>query len=140
MRYPLVLVYESDGHLARMLRPEVEARKWFLREPRQAKSCLSLLGRAAPGVLVVRVGTDVTGALALVERAAWQCPEATTVVVSENGNSALNNSAWHLGAGLVLSPLQAREQMPAVVTKLMETAFAEHGEAKAKDGMARSES
>ncbi|HEY7310966.1 MAG TPA: hypothetical protein VH643_16500 [Gemmataceae bacterium] len=57
MRHPQVLVYESDGRLADVLRPLAEKNKWLLREPRQLSACLRLLDRGGPGVLVLRTHT-----------------------------------------------------------------------------------
>jgi hypothetical protein len=57
MRHPQVLVYESDGRLAEVLRPLAEKNSWLLREPRQLSACLRLFDRSGPGVLVVRTHT-----------------------------------------------------------------------------------
>lgn len=123
MRYPQLLVYESDGLLAGMLRPLAEERKWVLREPRQTAACLRLLRRAHPAVLVIKVGTDSAGEMNLLERVRWLRPEAFTVVVLEPANPAVAALAWHAGATYVVAPPQPRTTLPELISSLMENAI-----------------
>jgi DNA-binding response OmpR family regulator len=120
MRYPQVLVYENDGRLAELLRRESESRRWSLREPRRQESCLRLLARGGPSVLVLKVGADLTREFTLLERVAWLYPEAAVVVVSDTENPALAGLAWDLGASFVLFPPFLRHQLPEIVTGLVE--------------------
>lgn len=126
MHYPQLLVYEGDRLIAGTLRPLADERKWVLREPRQAGTCLRLLRRARPAVLVVKIGTDVVRELALVERVHWLRPEAFTVVVGEVDNPQLAGLAWHLGASYALLPPQPRGLLVPVVISLMERAVEQH--------------
>ncbi len=57
MQYPQMLVYETDGLLAAMLRETAKARRWTLREPRKPDSCLRLLRSICPSVLVLKIAT-----------------------------------------------------------------------------------
>jgi len=57
MQYPQILVYETDGLLAAMLRETAKAKRWALREPRKAESCLRLLRGLCPSVLVLKMAT-----------------------------------------------------------------------------------
>ena len=109
MRYPQLLVYETDGLLASTLRPLAENRKWILREPRQTAACLRLLRRAHPAVLVIKVGTDMSREMNLLERIRWLRPEAFTVVVLGAANPPVAALAWHAGATYVLAPPQPRK-------------------------------
>jgi hypothetical protein len=120
MRYPQVLVYESDGRLAELLRPECETRRWSLREPRRLESCLRLLARSGSGVLVLRVGTDLVRELTLLERVGWLYPETATVVVGDTENPVVAGLAWDLGASFVLFPPLLRQDLPALVARLLE--------------------
>ena len=68
MRYPQVLVYETDGVLAALLRRPDSSRAWSLREPRRLESCLRLLRRGGPSVLVLKLGRDLERELKLLAR------------------------------------------------------------------------
>src|SRR5260370_1300708 len=100
MRYPQVLVYERDGRLAALVRAGLEQRrlKWARREPRDPSSCLRLLGRGGPAVVVVKLGGDLERELALVERLSHLHPDAGTVLVGDAEHVALAGTGWDLGA------------------------------------------
>jgi hypothetical protein len=119
MHHPQILVYESDGKLAVLLRPLAEERKWVLREPRQVAPCLRLLRRGGPGVLVIKAGRDLERELTLLEQVAWMCPETATVLVGDAESAVLAGLAWDLGATYVLFPPQPRERLPEIVAGLM---------------------
>lgn len=119
MQYPQVLIYENDGRLAALLQAQAEAQHWALRQPRQVDACVRLLRRARPGVLVLKVGRDLSREFTLLERVRWLCPEAAAVVVADMHNAALAGLAWHLGAHYVLMPPQPREQLANVLAGLM---------------------
>ena len=57
MQYPQILVYETDGLLAAMLRETAKVKRWALREPRKPDSCLRLLRSLCPSVLVLKIAT-----------------------------------------------------------------------------------
>ena len=57
MQYPQILVYETDGLLAAMLRETAKVKRWALREPRKPESCLRLLRSLCPSVLVLKIAT-----------------------------------------------------------------------------------
>jgi hypothetical protein len=121
MRYPQVLVYEQDGRLAGFLRA-VSAKqnlKWALREPRRLESCMQLLARGGPNVLVLKVGTDLVRELTLLERVNYLFPDTATVVVGDTDNPLLAGLLWDLGATLVLFPPLSRLELPAVVAQLL---------------------
>ena len=120
MRHPQLLVYESDGRLAGLLRPLADKHKWLLREPRQLSACLRLFGRGGPGVLVLRAGRNVERELAALEQVSWLYPDAATVLVGEGDQAWMSGLAWDLGATYVLLPPQVRERLPDLVKGLME--------------------
>jgi len=119
MRYPQLLIYESDGRLAALLRETARDRKWALREPRQPESCLDLLRGECPSVLVLKMGRSPERELTLLERVSWLFPTTATVVVTDTENAALAGLAWDLGACAVLVPPLPRDQLPDLVTGLM---------------------
>ena len=128
MRLPQIIVYEKDGRLKAQLAPLAALRRWALREARQAETCLRLLGRGGPAVLVVKAGRDLERELALLERAAWLYPEVRAVLVGDGDQPGLAGLAWDLGAACVLLPPQPREGLPDVVAGLLgEKAEAEKG-------------
>jgi hypothetical protein len=134
MRFPQLLIYETDGRLAAQLRKLAEERKWSLREPRQPAACLGLLRRGGRSVLVLKLGAapprepaaeaaDRERArvreLTLLERVSWHCPDTATVVVGDVEHADLAGVAWDLGAACVLFPPWPRDWLPDVVAGLM---------------------
>jgi hypothetical protein len=120
MRYPQILVYEADGRLAAFLKPEAEARKWSLREPRTLDSCMRLLQRSGPSVIVLKLGKDLVRELTVLERTSWLFPDASTVVVCETAPSAIADLAWDLGASFVLFPPLPRPELVTIVEGLLD--------------------
>src|SRR5208337_4649992 len=103
-------------------RPALE--QWSLREPGQLESCLRLLRRGSPAVLVMRVGSKLEQELTLLERVHWLRPHARVVVVGDLENEPLAGLAWDFGASFVLFPPQPRSLLPGVVAQLMRAAIA----------------
>jgi hypothetical protein len=122
VRYPQVLVYETDGRLAALLRPLAEEHKWSLREPRRPDTALRLLGEGGPGVVVLRLSADRLAELALLDRITWLFPNAAAVVVLDGDAAGLSGLAWDLGASFVLGPGQDRDLLPDLVRGLMRPA------------------
>ena len=119
MKHPQVLVCESDGRLAALLRETAERHRWMLREPRQLGACLRLLRRGGPSVLVLKVGRDLEHDLSLLERVTWLRPDTGVIVVGDTDHAALGGLAWDLGADFVLLPPLPRELLPELVAGLM---------------------
>jgi len=119
MNHPQVLVYETDGRIADLLRDLARERRWPLRQPRRPEACLSLLQDGGPAVLVLKVGADLVRQMTLLERVALLCPTTATVVVCDEADEMLADLAWDLGATYVLAPPQSRDRLPALVAELM---------------------
>jgi hypothetical protein len=119
VRHPQLLIYEGEGRLAAMLRPVAAEHKWSVREPRQLESCLRLLRRGGPAVLVLEAGGDLERELTLLERVAWLHPDAAVVFVGEASHAELAGLTWDLGAAYVLLAAQVRERLADVVVTLM---------------------
>jgi hypothetical protein len=119
MRHPQLLIYETDGRLTELLRDLAQKRNWALREIRQPESCLRLLRRGGPSLLVLKVGRDLVREMTLLERAAWLAPDSARIVVGDVEDPALVGLAWDLGASFVLFPPARRIQLPDLVISLM---------------------
>jgi hypothetical protein len=114
-----VIVCESDGRLAALLRETADTRGWWLRAVRRAARVPGLLRPGEPGVVVLRAGRDLEQEFAVLERISRQFPATASVVVGDADQPALAGLAWDLGARFVLFPPLAREQLPEIVTALM---------------------
>jgi hypothetical protein len=115
MRQRQVLICESDGRLAEVLRAGAEAGGWRVREVRHPRVCLGLLPQGGDSVFVLRLGRDLQREMALLEEVSWLFPETATVVVCDADNAGLVQLAWDLGARFVLHPPQIRELLLEVV-------------------------
>lgn len=123
MRHPQVVVYESDGRLAQLLREPVRACRWTLREPRQRDVCLRLLRESGPTVFVLKLGMKLEHELALLEHAHGQVRQTPSIVVGDLQNIPLANLAWDLGASYVLFPPLPHDWLPQIVLQLMQSAI-----------------
>jgi hypothetical protein len=119
MRLPQVVVYESDGRLAALLRALAERRVWSLREPRQVESCLRLLPGGDPCVLVIKLGRNLEREFELLHSSRRVAPRTSVVVVADTDHSWLSGLGWDLGAACVLVLPRSRETLLEVVATLM---------------------
>jgi DNA-binding response OmpR family regulator len=119
MRFPQLIIYETDGRLARMLEATAGTHRWALREPRRVDSCLRLLRQGDPAIVVVKVESDLESAFTLLEQTAWLFTDVAIVVVLDRDEAMLSELAWDLGAAFVLAPPQPRERLLDVVANLM---------------------
>jgi ActR/RegA family two-component response regulator len=119
MRFPQLIIYETDGRLARMLEATAGTHRWALRQPRRIESCLQLMRGGGPAIVVVKVENDLESALTLIERALLLFPDADVVVVLDRDEAVLSELAWDLGACYVLAPPQPRDRLLDVVANLM---------------------
>src|SRR6516225_5729686 len=115
MRYPQILVYESDGRLAELLRREQSLENCSLREPRRMESCLRLLAGGCPSVLVLKAGRDLIREMTLLERVCSLYPAVTQVVIEEIGTAALVGLGWQLGAVSIRASLCAVRELVYIV-------------------------
>jgi hypothetical protein len=119
MQLRQVLVFESDGRLAALLRPLAEARSWALREPRDLEACVRLLDRGESPVLVLGVGVNVEMDFDLLDAVSRACPHAAILVVMGSDNPTLLGLAWDLGAAYVLAPPHGRDLLLELVPALL---------------------
>jgi DNA-binding NarL/FixJ family response regulator len=121
MRYPQLIIYETDGRLARLLRPAAEERRWSFHEPRRTEGALELAKDHGPAILVLRLGKQLETEMGLLAEVVRQAPATAVVVVGDVENEPLAGLAWDLGAAYVLFPPQSRELLREVVNQLMAT-------------------
>jgi DNA-binding NarL/FixJ family response regulator len=119
MRYPQLLVYESDGRLAERLRALARDRRWSLREPRRPEACVRLLRHGGPNVLVLKLGRNLESEMALLQQVSTNFPETASIVVADTDKPALTGLAWDLGARYVLVPAQPHERLIEVVAAFL---------------------
>jgi len=120
MRHPQVLVYETDGRLAELLRRESKSRRWSVREPRSLDACLRLLQRGGPSVLVLKIGKDLVRETTLLERVMWQFPDTSAFVVSDTEDSRIAALAWDLGATFIVFPSLPRQGLHNLIAGFLE--------------------
>jgi DNA-binding NarL/FixJ family response regulator len=123
MRHPRIVVFETDGTLARSLEPVVQGRRWLLRQPRQTPACLKLLCAGAPAILVFRMGRHLVRELSFLSQVHNTLPDVGVVVVADTEDPALAALALELGASFVLQPPQPRPSLSDVVLHLMAEAI-----------------
>lgn len=114
MKYPQVIVYESDGALARQVRRLADENSWLVREPRRPESCLELLTDLRPSVLLLKLEDDPHEGLNLLAEVSRHVPKCSVIVVSDakmegaEQRAQLSALAFDLGARYILfPPLQA---------------------------------
>jgi hypothetical protein len=147
MRYPQILMFESDGLLAGMLRETAKTNRWALREPRRPEACLRLLRSQCPTVLVLKIATQMKRepglpikeeeqrtraqsrereqirSMELLDQIHWWHPDTAIVVVGDAEDVSLTGLAWELGGNYVLMPPQSRQQLPDLVAVMMKEAI-----------------
>lgn len=121
MQHSQVLVFESDGKLADILRPLARTHGTWLRELRQPQSCLSVLGRAGSGLLVLKIGRDLERELALLQELAWSFPDCRIIVVGDVDHPSLADLAWDLGAAFVVLPPAGHDILLEIVAHMLTT-------------------
>jgi hypothetical protein len=119
MRQAQVVVCETDGRLADLLRERAAAHGWRLRALRHPTRVTGVLQHGVGCVVVLKTGRDLEREFAALERIQRHFPEAAIVVVGDADGPALAGLAWDLGARFVLFPPLPRELLPDIVTGLM---------------------
>jgi len=132
MRHPQLIIWETDGRLAALLRPLAEANRWSFREARRGDECLRLLaaGGGGPAVVVLRVGRDLEDEFLFLEEMGRRRPEASAVVVADADQGRLVGLAWDLEAAYVhvWQATRGGDGLLPVVAGLMNVAFLEEVE------------
>ncbi len=119
MRHPQIVIFESDGLLAKLLAPTVAERRWLLRESRQVPACLNLLREGGPSLLVLKLGRNLIRELALLDRARTLLPDVPVIVVGDTVDAGLLAVVYELGALYVLLPPEPRTSLIALATQAL---------------------
>lgn len=129
MRYPQIVVFESDGVLAKTLAPLIVATEksspsWLLRESRQGPACLSLLKSGGPSVFVIKIGRHLVREMTLLQDVHATSPDVGIVVVADSDDPVMVGLALELGAGFVVGPSHPRQLIIDVVRQMLHAAIA----------------
>lgn len=126
MRYPQLVIHDSDGWLARQLADLAAESRWLVREPRSRDSTLALVRDPRPSVLFVRVEPqdEKADGFALIAEVHRRCPDVSVVAVSEVKLPDADRIAWtavlfDLGARYVLFPPLSKSVLEDVASGLM---------------------
>ena len=129
MRYPQLVVLDSDEWVARQLRGLAGDHRWLLRPCRKGDAALSLAREPRPTVLFVQVepGADDAAPFALIADAHRLAPDVPVVAVSDLKLPDADRVAWSavlldLGARYVLFPPLSRPVLEDVTSGLMAAA------------------
>lgn len=126
MKYPQLVILESDGWLAKHLRPLADENRWLIREPRAVESALGFACEFRPAVLIVQL--DLTAAttapFSLIAEVHRHCPDVSVVAISDVKLNDSDRIAWtallmDLGSRFVLFPPLTRPVVEDVVSGLM---------------------
>jgi chemotaxis response regulator CheB len=125
MKHPQVVVYESDGSLAKMVRRLAEERSWLVRESRQPEACISLLADNRPAVLVLKLERELMDGMSLLNQASARAPDCPVIIVSDvkmegaEQRAQLSALAFDLGARYVLFPPLQQPVIDDLISGLM---------------------
>jgi DNA-binding NtrC family response regulator len=126
MRYPQVVVYESDGSLAASIRKLAADHDWLIRESRQPEACLNLLADSRPALLLLKLERELQEGLMLLSRVAERVPDCPVILISDvkmegaEQRAQLSALAFDLGVSYVLFPPLQQPVIDDLVTGLME--------------------
>lgn len=129
MRHPQLVIFDSDGWLARQLADLAAESQWLVRDPKTPKAALALLRDPRPSVFVIRVEPNEGPAdsFALIAEASRLHPDVAIVAVSDLKLPDADRIAWtgllfDLGARFVLFPPLAKSVLEDVASGLMASA------------------
>jgi hypothetical protein len=134
MKAPQLVAFEADGWIAKQLRELAGARKWLVREARQAGAAAGHLADNRPTVLFILVDPHKAppDGLAFVADTHRTRPDVATVVVSDAKLSEDERAIWSataldLGARFVLFPPLTRPVLEELAEGLLTAAIRRTG-------------
>jgi DNA-binding response OmpR family regulator len=125
MKFPQVVVYESEGSLAGQVRRLAGENSWLVRESRDPDACVKFLADSRPSVLLLNLERDLHDGLSLLGRVAERAPDCPVIVVSDvkmegaEQRAQLSALAFDLGARYVLFPPLQQPVIEDLVAGLM---------------------
>jgi len=127
--YPQLVVFDSDGWVAKQLAELAGESRWLMRQPRTRDSTLALFGEQRPTVLFIRVdpSDENDEALALLTDVHRRDPDAAIVAVSAVKLPDADRATWtallfDLGARYVLFPPLTKPVLEDLASGLMASA------------------
>lgn len=130
MRYPQLVIHDSDGWLARQLADLASESRWLVREPKSSEATLALVRDPRPSVAFIRVEPqdEAIDSFALIAELHRACPDAAVVAVSDTKLPDADRIAWtgvlfDLGAAFVLFPPLSKSVLEDVASGLMASAI-----------------
>lgn len=119
MQHAQILTYGVEGRLEEHLRQWTQGRGVWLRAVSHAKTCLNLLRKGGPAVLILRLGQDLEKELSLLEQVGQLFPTTRILAVLGDDDPQLAALAWDLGARFVLVPPVPIEKIGDILDGLL---------------------
>lgn len=130
MRYPQIVIRETDGWVARQLQEAAAEHRWLIREPKSIAETLSLSREPRPTLLVVQVepGSDEPAAFALIADVHRLSPDVPMIVMSDTKMPDADRASWtaalfDLGAAFVLFPPLSKSVLEDAASGLLAAAI-----------------
>ena len=111
MRSAELLAFGVEGVLNDRLAAWAQDHGLWYRPVQQASALHNLLRKGSRGLLIIRVGRDVVSELELLQGAAHDFPEMTTIVIGDLDHPLLEGLAYDLGASAVLFPPRGSDEL-----------------------------
>lgn len=129
MRFPQIVIVESDGWIAKQFREMAGESRWLVKPARSTGAALSLIQRQ-PAVLLVQFepAEDKSEPLGLIAEVHRLAPDVPVIAVADVKVSDTERTAWtaallDLGARYVLFPPLTKPVLEDVVSGLMSAAI-----------------
>lgn len=126
MKHPRVIVFESDGWVAKQLRELAGENRWLIRPAKTVDSALSLARELGPAVLLIQFepAEDKPAPLTLISEVYRQTTDVPVVAVADSKLADVERATWtaallDLGARYVLFPPLTKSVIEDVVSGLM---------------------
>ena len=130
MRFPQIVIRESEGWVARQLHEAAEEHRWLVREPRTLTETRTLVREPRPTLLVLQVepASEDPAPFALIADVNQRNPDVATIVVSDTKLPDAERVAWtavlfDLGASFVLFPPLSKSVLEDAATGLLAAAI-----------------
>ncbi len=109
MKYPQLIIYETDGAMAKLLGKLASDQGWMMRESRSNESLLNLLKEQRVSIVFLKFERDLVSGLELLSQITTQFPDCPVVVVSDvkadsHQRENLSCLVFDLGARYIVFP------------------------------------
>ena len=109
MKYPQLIVYETDGALANLLKKLAIDQGWLLRETRSEKTLLEQLADPRVSIVFLKLERDLAAGLDLLAKISTEFPDCPCVVVTDvkiesKQREKFSTMVYDLGAKYLIFP------------------------------------